>query len=163
LPWIIGGVVAATVVLGLLGLLVGFLVLKPGALSKQAKEGYATPDEVLDAYVKAIRDGDKEAFMKINTRNKVVKNEIVMGDYSLLLKVRAEQEWKEGIYKRFPAEINGDKAIIVRLLDNGTSVTGTNFIFNKVGDLWYLTDETGGYENEFDPKKYPWEKRRRKS
>jgi Leucine-rich repeat (LRR) protein len=141
--------------------------------------GFQTPDAVLDAYVKALRDGDVAACKATMTRQRLKNDETYLStrvkepvtpealDKELLglMKFYNAVEWKEGEYKRFPAEIDSDNkgADIICVYQNnakGMKDRYRKYVFLKTKDGWLQTDWMDGDAKDLNPKQYAyaWDK-----
>ena len=64
-------------------------------------------------------------------------------------------------HKRFPAEIEGDKALIILLMLDPFAKDKNQYSkyeFVKSGDLWYYTLKTFGPVEDIDQEKYKWDR-----
>jgi hypothetical protein len=137
--------------------------------------GYATPDQALNAYVQALASLDVEQFKKlftyfpkrVNDLEAVIEYGAKMGGpagveaWKDFLKFTYQNEWTEGRYKKFPAEIEQEKAKIL-CAHYDPSIKETRYRlydFKKVNELWYQTDWHVLDRSKVDSKKYNWEKK----
>jgi len=135
--------------------------------------GFNTPEEALDAYGKALEQGDEAAYRGIMAKD----TEAIEGLDAIIalqtdmspeeaakvnLKAMAQPQGFGGVpSKRFPAEIDGDKAVIVHLFESASVVDRADkfckWQFEKSGDKWYLMGSESGEAADL-PAKYAWDK-----
>jgi hypothetical protein len=138
---------------------------KPG--TKQATEkssgGFNTPLEALDALGKAMVAGDTKSYRRIAAKDADAikgldaliafdKTDSV-GDQTL--KSLAPNQGFGVSARRFPAEINGDRATIVQLFERkrmADRIHFRKFIFSKNGGRWFLVDSEFGSAAKLPPK-----------
>jgi hypothetical protein len=142
-----------------------------------ADGGFDTPDAALDAYVKALREGDVAAYkaylvkdanaldgfetlVSADTKDQSPAGKEAAGKN--LLKFLYENRWQPGKHKRFPAEISGDKATIVSIWEyQGVAGEPDRFDkheFSKINGRWFQTSESWGMAKNLDQNKYAWDK-----
>ncbi len=135
--------------------------------------GFDTPDLALDAYRDAMEQGDAAAFRSIMARDReaiegfdaIVSMETDMSPEEAakvnLQALAPMQGFGDVRSKRFPAEIDGNRAEIVQVFeDNGFGSVSDRFRrwqFEKSGGKWYLVGSEFGQAADL-PEKYTWDK-----
>jgi len=142
----------------------------PGAGDAQ---GFASPDEALDTYARALEQGDEVLYRKV-----AVKDKTAIEGLDALITLQTDMEPAEAakvnleamakiqgfggvMAKRFDTEIDGDKAAIVHVFeDTGGFAGGDKFrkwLFEKSGNQWFLVGSEFGAAEEL-PEQYAWDK-----
>lgn len=140
---------------------------------KDTATGFDTPELALDAYGKALEQGDEAAF-----RSVAAKDQEALDFLDAAVKLQTDMSPEEAAKvnlkalapvqgfgdvpsKRFPAEIDGDKAVIVHLFESASVVDRADkfrkWKFEKSGDKWYLVGSEFGEAANL-PAKYAWDK-----
>ena len=135
--------------------------------------GFDTPEKALDAYGKALEQGDEAAYRSIMARNEEEiegLDAIIAADSGMSpeeaakvnLKAMAPEQGFGGVpSKRFPAKIDGDKAVIVQVFESTSAVDRADrfrkWQFEKSDDKWYLVGSEKGEAADL-PKEYAWGK-----
>jgi hypothetical protein len=153
------------------------LVLKPKPDGQVG--GFPTPDAVLDAYVQALREGNVSACKATMTRERLshdvtyltkdlqppVDPEALDKKFLGMMNYYKGAEWKEGEFKRFPVEYEGEnKALVICVFQNnakGKKDRYRKYVFVKEGRGWLQSDWKDGDAKELDREQYPytWDKK----
>jgi hypothetical protein len=133
--------------------------------------GFESPDEALDAYTKALREGDEEGFRKIAANYFIIMEGLDEGisfhndktpeeaAKATLLGIADVQGLAEGaLSKRLPAEIDGDVATIVNLHEDHTIEDQfIQFEFEKARGKWNIVGADDGDAKDL-PGDHEWDK-----
>jgi Leucine-rich repeat (LRR) protein len=146
-----------------------------------ASDGFATPDQAMDAYVKALRERDvtaykaclaknkemldsNQTFVQLDARQKTPAG--IEAAYQDLLRFLYENRWQEGKHNRFPAEIDGDKAVVISIWEWQPNPTEPyrydKHEFAKINGRWFQTAESWGMAEDLDENKYAWDTGKRR-
>jgi hypothetical protein len=131
--------------------------------------GYPSPDAALDAMVNAIKTDDIKTYKESWSMNlkevtetehmfevaeKATTPEAIEKQWKELFKFWRDDAWKDGDFKRYPAEIDGAKASITCALTLDRYV---RYDLKKVDGSWHLSDHVVLSAKKVDPK-YLWKK-----
>ncbi|MCH7727869.1 MAG: WD40 repeat domain-containing protein [Planctomycetes bacterium] len=125
-------------------------------------QGFDTPDAALDALGKSYDEGDVAAYQKIAAKDPATAAFVRLisqhGSANKNLQRMARGYGFGGVpSKRFPAEIDGDNAVIVRLFENGDEIFFRKYKFSKSAKKWYLVDAKSEFGQAWKlPEKYRW-------
>ncbi len=143
-----------------------------GGNKESAAGGFETPDAALDAYGKALEEGDYAAFRKIGAKDtqtlrgfeaiiSLQKN--MSHDEAAKINLQAlapMQGFGDAVARRFPTEIDGDQAVIVQLFEREFAfekeIGYRKFLFTRSGGSWHLTSQEAGPASKL-PAKYDWD------
>lgn len=136
-------------------------------------QGFDSPDAALDAYGKAMVDGDGVAYRKLAAKDaKAIQGLDVLVQFEKgkspaeaakinLQALAPNQGFGNAVGKRFPAEVNGDNAVIVQVFERPialkTEIHFRKFKFSKSSGKWYLVGSEFGEASTL-PEKYAWNK-----
>lgn len=135
--------------------------------------GKQTPDEVLDAMIAAAKAGDEEAYFEVQTDD----SDVAVNYEQLVEMLKGDGTREDGVknfmataadgfsteesgYKRFPAEISGESAVILTLYPSPLfpdRVQYSRYDFVKSGELWYYKKKSLGKYGDLDAEKYPFD------
>lgn len=147
-----------------------------GGDSASDATGFATPEAVVDAYIKTSKAGDIEGFKKLVARSEKFKADFdnILGVWKGLDVVKTDEEgwkklvtemvaagqsWADGPHKKFPAEVTGNTARLIGA-HGGTPDSPPSYVeyqLQKEGDKWYYTGFSGIGAEKLDMEKYKWE------
>ena len=138
-----------------------------------AATGFDSPDAALDAYRDALEQGDAAAFRGI-----MAKQPEALEGFDFMVSMETDMPPEEAAKanlqalapmqgfgdlrsKRFPAEIEGNRAeIVVVFEDDGIMTSPDKFRrwqFEQSGGKWYLVGDDFGAAADL-PEKYSWDK-----
>ena len=135
--------------------------------AEERRGGFATPDAAFDAMISAIRTDDIKAYQECWSKNPLEKRDIewmfqvydkatspeaIEASWKKLFRQLREDLWAEGTYKRFSAEVEGDKASITCA---HTSQRYARYQYRKMDGNWYLTIHVVLSKKKVDAK-YLW-------
>jgi len=143
-----------------------------GGGGDSAAGGFDTPDAALDAYGRALVDGDMPAFRKIAAKDsravagmeaiiQMQKDKSPEEAAKINLQALApHQGFGDAVSKRFAAEIDGDNAVIVQLFEREIAfekkIHFRKFKFSKSDGRWSLVGSGAGEVSEL-PDRYAWD------